>query len=212
MKKIFTIALLALGMTAVAQSVTPLNIQIPELKFDSLRSLYISEPSMYRASLEVLVGQYAEVDRQIKTAKTELKAEQDHSKAMSLMIKEANALADDLIKLYTKEAAELKSMQKNIEKQQKTLAKRVALNEKSRDTFSKVLDREQTQLNQSLVAVAERQRDMTDQLNQLQNMQTQLQGYESEIQKKSMEITQLETIYKERLAALKAEQKTAKSL
>lgn len=212
MKKIFTIALLALGMTAVAQNVTPLNIQIPELKFDSLRSLYISEPSMYRASLEVLVGQYAEVDRQIKTAKTELKAEQDHSKAMSLMIKEANALADDLIKLYTKEAAELKSMQKNIEKQQKTLAKRVALNEKSRDTFSKVLDREQTQLNQSLVAVAERQRDMTDQLNQLQNMQTQLQGYESEIQKKSMEITQLETIYKERLAALKAEQKTAKSL
>lgn len=212
MKKIFTIALLALGMTAVAQNVTPLNIQIPELKFDSLRSLYISEPSMYRASLEVLVGQYAEVDRQIKTAKTELKAEQDHSKAMSLMIKEANALADDLIKLYTKETAELKSMQKNIEKQQKTLAKRVALNEKSRDTFSKVLDREQTQLNQSLVAVAERQRDMTDQLNQLQNMQTQLQGYESEIQKKSMEITQLETIYKERLAALKAEQKTAKSL
>lgn len=212
MKKIFTIALLALGMTAVAQNVTPLNIQIPELKFDSLRSLYISEPSMYRASLEVLVGQYAEVDRQIKTAKTELKAEQDHSKAMSMMIKEANALADDLIKLYTKEAAELKSMQKNIEKQQKTLAKRVALNEKSRDTFSKVLDREQTQLNQSLVAVAERQRDMTDQLNQLQNMQTQLQGYESEIQKKSMEITQLETIYKERLAALKAEQKTAKSL
>ena len=212
MKKIFTIALLALGMTAVAQNVTPLNIQIPELKFDSLRSLYISEPSMYRASLEVLVGQYAEVDRQIKTAKTELKTEQDHSKAMSLMIKEANELADDLIKLYTKEAAELKSMQKNIEKQQKTLAKRVALNEKSRDTFSKVLDREQTQLNQSLVAVAERQRDMTDQLNQLQNMQTQLQGYESEIQKKSMEITQLETIYKERLAALKAEQKTAKSL
>lgn len=212
MKKIFTIALLALGMTAVAQNVTPLNIQIPELKFDSLRSLYISEPSMYRASLEVLVGQYAEVDRQIKTAKTELKAEQDHSKAMSLMIKEANALADDLIKLYTKEADELKSMQKNIEKQQKTLAKRVALNEKSRNTFSKVLDREQTQLNQSLVAVAERQRDMTDQLNQLQNMQTQLQGYESEIQKKSMEITQLETIYKERLAALKAEQKTAKSL
>ena len=117
MKKIFTIALLALGMTAVAQNVTPLNIQIPELKFDSLRSLYISEPSMYRASLEVLVGQYAEVDRQIKTAKTELKAEQDHSKAMSLMIKEANALADDLIKLYTKEADELKSMQKNIEKQ-----------------------------------------------------------------------------------------------
>lgn len=212
MKKIFTIALLALGMTAVAQNVTPLNIQIPELKFDSLRSLYISEPSMYRASLEVLAGQYAEVDRQIKTAKTELKAEQDHSKAMSLMIKEANALADDLIKLYTKEADELKSMQKNIEKQQKTLAKRVALNEKSRNTFSKVLDREQTQLNQSLVAVAERQRDMTDQLNQLQNMQTQLQGYESEIQKKSMEITQLETIYKERLAALKAEQKTAKSL
>ena len=212
MKKLFTIALMAVSMTAMAQSVTPLNIQIPELKFDSLRSLYISEPTMYRASLEVLAGQYAEVDKQLKAAKTELKAEQDHSKAMGTMIKESTSLANDLIKLYSKETDEIKSMQKTIEKQQRNLTKQVALNEQSRELFSRVLEREQKQLSRSVSEVAERQRDMTDQLNELQHMQTQLQNYEAEVQQKASNLSSLEALCKERLALLKAEQKTAKAL
>jgi len=212
MKKFFTIALLALGMTAVAQNVTPLNIQIPDLKFDSLRSLYVSEPAMYRASLEVLVSQYAEVDKQLKSAKTELKAEQEHAKAMGSMIKESTSLANDLIKLYTKESAEIKDMQKVIDKQQKALNKKSALNKESRETFAKVLDRERNQLNRSQEEVAERQRDVNDQLKQIQNMDTQLQAYIAEVERKANDLAGLEAVYKERLAALKAEQKTAKSL
>ena len=212
MKKFFTIALLALGMTAVAQNVTPLNIQIPELKFDSLRSLYISEPAMYRASLEVIAGQYAEVDKQIKSAKTELKAEQEHAKALATMIKESTSLANDLIKLYSKEADEIKDMQKVVDKQQKALNKKSALNQESRETFAKVLDRERSQLNRSQEEIADRQRDVNDQLKQIQNMDTQLQAYMAEVERKAGDIAALEAVYKERLGLLKAEQKTAKSL
>lgn len=212
MKKFFTLALLAIGMTTMAQNVTPLNIQIPDLKFDSLRSLYVAEPAMYRASLEVLSSQYAEVEKQLKSAKNELKAEQEHAKAMGTMIKESTSLANDLIKLYTKETEEIKDMQKTIDKQLKALNKQSALNQESRETFGKVLDRERNQFSRSLSEVAERQHDMADQLNQLRNMDVQLQSYIAQVERKANDLAGLEAVYKERLAALKAEQKTAKSL
>lgn len=212
MKKLFTLALLAVGMTAMAQNVTPLNIQIPELKFDSLRSLYISEPAMYRASLEVVAGQFGEVEKQLKAAKTELKAEQDHSKSMATLLKDAGSTAANLIKLYDKETSEIKDMQKNIEKQKKAMAKQTILNEKSRENFSNVLEREEKHLSSSLNEVAERQHEMADLQTKLQSMQSQLQSYDAEVQKKANDLSALEATYKERLGLLKAEQKTAKSL
>lgn len=211
MKKFFTLALLAVGMTVMAQNVTPLSIQIPELKLDSLRSLYISEPAMYRASLEVLAGQFAEVDKQLKNARTELKAELDHSKVMASLLKETGSTASSLAKLYTKEAGEIKDMQKTIEKQQKSLKKQSALNQKSRESFSNLLDAEQKQLNKALKEIAERQHDINNLQSQLSSMQTTLQGFDAEIVQKNADLTALENLYKERLAILKAEQKTAKS-
>ena len=53
---------------------------------------------------------------------------------------------------------------------------------------------------------------MNDQLKQIQNMDTQLQAYIAEVERKANDLAGLEAVYKERLAALKAEQKTAKSL
>ena len=43
-------------------------------------------------------------------------------------------------------------------------------------------------------------------------MDTQLQAYIAEVERKANDLAGLEAVYKERLAALKAEQKTAKSL
>ena len=142
----------------------------------------------------------------------ELKAEQDHVKTIGSALKEAGSTAANLNKLYGKESDEIKDMQKNIEKQQKTLAKQTALNEETRTAFSGLLDREQKELGYSLREVAERQREMANIQTQLQNMQTQLQVFDAEVQQKTQDLSQLEATYKERVALLKAEQKTAKAL
>ena len=69
MKKIFVMAFLALGLSAMAQHVTPLNIEIVELKADSLRALYAAEPTMYRASLDIVAKDLARNGDQIKAAR-----------------------------------------------------------------------------------------------------------------------------------------------
>ena len=103
MKKIFLIAFLALGMSAMAQHVTPLSIELYDVKLDSLRTLYVSEPTMYRASLEVVAQNLAKNAEEVKAAKAELKVEQAHAKEMGNALKEAAKMTASLKKLYSKE-------------------------------------------------------------------------------------------------------------
>ena len=212
MKKLFLIAFAAIGMTAMAQHVTPLNIQIVDLKLDSLRALYIQEPTMYRASLDVVGEQLAQNAEQIKQAKAELKAEQTLAKEMDKSIKNANKMADGLKKLYAKEEGELKSMQKNVEQQQKTINKLKELNRDSKEVFMGLMEQEQKELGYSLREAADRQRAIADLQTSLQNAQTNLQSYVQEVEQKATGLAQIEAEYKARLAALKNEQKAAKSM
>ncbi|MBO5618998.1 MAG: hypothetical protein J5902_03335 [Paludibacteraceae bacterium] len=212
MKKLFLIAFAAIGMTAMAQHVTPLNIQIVDLKLDSLRALYIQEPTMYRASLDVVGEQLAQNAEQIKQAKAELKAEQTLAKEMDKSIKNANKMAGGLKKLYAKEEGELKSMQKNVEQQQKTINKLKELNRDAKDVFLGLMEQEQKELGYSLREAADRQRAIADLQTSLQNAQTNLQSYVQEVEQKATGLAQIEVEYKERLAALKNEQKAAKSM
>lgn len=53
---------------------------------------------------------------------------------------------------------------------------------------------------------------MSELENTLQNEQSRLQAFNTEVAQKALDIQQLEATYKERLATLKAEQKAAKSL
>ena len=78
MRKLFLSASLALSMVAMAQHVTPVNIEIAEVRLDSLRALYMSEPTMYRASLDVVSQALAKNAEEIKDAKAILKVEQTH--------------------------------------------------------------------------------------------------------------------------------------
>lgn len=212
MRKIFLMAFVALGMSAMAQHVTPLNIQLAELKLDSLRTLYISEPTMYRASLEVVAQNMAKSAEEIKAAKAELKVEQSHAKEMGNSLKGATKMANSLKKLYAKEEGELKSMQKVVEKQQKTLGKQKELSQDNKDSYNKFLEKQQKELGYSLRDVADRQRAIADLESTIQNSQTGLQTYNQELQQKATELATIEATYKERLATLKAEQKTAKSM
>ena len=212
MKKLFLIAFAAIGMTAMAQHVTPLNIQIVDLKLDSLRALYIQEPTMYRASLDVVGEQLAQNAEQIKQAKAELKAEQTLAKEMDKSIKNANKMAVGLKKLYAKEEGELKSMQKNVEQQQKTINKLKELNRDAKDVFLGLMEQEQKELGYSLREAADRQRAIADLQTSLQNAQTNLQSYVQEVEQKATGLAQIEAEYKARLAALKNEQKAAKSM
>ena len=82
MRKIFVLAFLALGLSVMAQHVTPLNIELAEVKIDSLRALYFSEPTMYRAALDVVARNLDQNEDQLKAARAELKDEQTHAKEM----------------------------------------------------------------------------------------------------------------------------------
>lgn len=212
MRKIVLLALMALSMSAMAQKVTPLNIQIAEPKIDSLRSLYITELPMYRAALDVAMQALTKNAEEIKAAKAELKVEQSHAKEMEKALKEAVGMANSLKKIYAKEESELKSMQKVVEKQQKTLNKQKELNQETRDNYKAFLEKQQKELGYSLREVAERQHAVSELETSIQNHQTTLQSYIFETQQKALELTKIEARHKELTDAVKAEQKAAKTM
>lgn len=212
MKKFFVTAFMALSIAAMAQHVTPLNIQIDEVKIDSLRTLYLSEPTMYRASLNVVEQALDKNANELKAAKAELKVEQNHAKEMSSSLKEASKMAASLKKLYDKEEAELKAMQKVVEQQQKTIGRQTGLNQETRDNYGRFLEKQQKELGYSIREVADRQRAIADLETAIQNGQTNLQSYIQEIEQKAAAIAQADALYKQRVATLKAEQKAAKTM
>ena len=212
MKKYFVIAFLALGMAAMAQHVTPVTIEIAEVKIDSLRDLYLSEPPMYRASLNIVDQALNRNEEEIKIAKSEVKAEQAHAKELSNALEEATKMTAALKKLYGKEEDELKSMQKVVEKQQKTVARQKDLNKENRDTYLIFLEKQQKELGYSLREVSDRLHAVAGLETTIQNHQTNLQSFVHEIEQKSLTLTQLEATLKARKAQLKAEIKTANTM
>lgn len=212
MRKIVLSAFVALSMVAFAQSVTPLSIELTEVKIDSLRALYINEPTMYRAALDVLTQQLAADAEEVKAARAILKDEQKHVAEKDKALKEAMKMTSSLRKLYAKEADELKDMQKTIESQQRTLNKQKELNKETRDAYAQLLEKQQKELGYSLREVADRQRSVSELETTIQNGQTDLQSYAQQVQLKAGDLDKIEAQLKERQALVKAEQKTAKTL
>jgi len=212
MKKIFVMAFLALGLSAMAQHVAPLTIEIADPQVDSLRAKYLTEPAMYRASLEAVSLDLTKNSEQIKAAKSELKDEQNHAKEMDGSLKEALKMTAELKKVYDKEEVALKAMQKTIEKQQRKLASNRRLNKEARENYGQMLEKQQKELGYSLREVAERQHSVSDLETSIQNWQTSLQYFVQETVQKEGEIAKLEALCKQRQAELKAELKAAKKI
>lgn len=204
--------MLAMSMVALAQKVTPVEIQIADVKLDSLRTLYMNEPTMWRASLEVVGQQLSKNAEELKAARNIFKEEQKHAGEMDKSIKEATKMAAALKKLYSKEEGELKDMQKTVEGQQRTLNKQRELNQETRDTYLAFLEKQQKELGYAIREVAERQRGISDIETSIQNQQTQLQSYIQQVQQKNIELSQLEAQLKQKQEALKVDQKTAKTM
>ena len=211
-KKFFLMAVLALSMSAFAQRVTPLNITLAEVKLDSLRTLYLAEPIMYRASLDALAQALEKNDKEVKAAKTELKVEKQHAKEMGTSLKKAEIMVASLKKLYGKEEDELRNMSKTVEKQMKTLGKQNELNDETRNQYRSFLEKQQQELNYSLRDVAERARAISDLETSIQNAKSNLSQFEQQANLKESELKFLETQLKERQKLVKEEQKAAKSL
>ncbi len=212
MKKFFLMAVLALSMSAFAQRVTPLNITLAEVKLDSLRTLYLAEPIMYRASLDAVAQALEKNDKEVKAAKTELKVEKQHAKEMGTSLKKAESMVASLKKLYGKEEDELRNMSKTVEKQMKTLGKQNELNDETRNQYRSFLEKQQQELNYSLRDVAERARAISDLETSIQNAKSNLSQFEQQANLKESELKFLETQLKERQKLVKEEQKAAKSL
>ena len=82
----------------------------------------------------------------------------------------------------------------------------------ARDNYAQLLEKEQKELGYSLREVAERQRSVAQLETTIQNWKTTLQNYVQETKQKAADLAMIEATYKQRLAALKAEQKTAKTM
>ena len=196
----------------MAQHVTPVSIKVTDVKLDSLRAKYVSEPIMYRAALNTLLADLNKDGDALKAAKAELKVEKAHADEIDKTLKQASKLAASLKKLYTKEENELRSMQKAVEKQQKTLNKQKELNQETRDSYLRILERQQKELGYSLREVAERQRAVAELETSIQNKQTNRQTYVQETQQKTVELSTIELQIKERIALVKAELKSANAM
>lgn len=212
MKKFFLLAFAALSMSVMAQTVTPVSISLAEFKVDSLRALYMAEPIMYRASLDAVAQALSKNADELKAAKAVLKVEQQHAKEKAASLKDALKMTASLKSLYAKEEGEVKAMQKVVEKQQKTLAKQVELNQETRDAYAALLDKQQKELGYSIREIAERAHAIADLETHIQNSQTDLQAYEQQIVQKATKLAEIEVELKARQAAVKAEQKAAKSM
>ena len=212
MKKLFVIALAAMSMAVMAQHVTPVGVRVPDLKLDSLRDLYSSQPAMYQSALKSLEGELNQDLNVLKNARAVLKVEQAHAKEMSATLIEAFKLAGTLRKTYDAEESALIDMQKTIEKQLITMGKKVEINQNTRDEYTELLTTQQKELNYSLREVADRKRAITDVEEGLRGGQNNVQNYAQEVLQKAAEITHLEAECKAKLATVKKEQKAAKSM
>ena len=212
MKKIFIIAFVSLSMATMAQHVKPLAIQIAEINLDSLRAAYLAQPTMYRASLEVVAEQLEQNAEQIKSATQELKQEQVHGKEIARATKEANKNLTALQNLYEKEESEKDALLVMIEQQKKKLTRQDKINSQTTDYYVQMLNEQQQIVEQSMSELKIRKQQVEQLLEEWQALQLKYQTYNQEIEKKAFELAQTEVLLKERMKILKEEQKAAKSL
>ena len=212
MKNVFVIFLMGFSLTIMAQHVTPLDIKIAELNLDSLRGAYLAQPTMYRASLDVVAEQLEENAQQIKEAQNELRIEMTHAKEMRRVLNEGLKRLSVLKKTYAKEEAEIKSLMETLEDQRQKLEKQTELNQQTRDGYIQMFSDEYSRLEQTLSDLANRVQEVTLLSNELQNATFSYQTYEQELERKAFDLAQVEALYETRKDALKAEQRAAKSL
>lgn len=212
MKNVFVIFLMGFSLTIMAQHVTPLDIKIAELNLDSLRGAYLAQPTMYRASLDVVAEQLEENAQQIKEAQNELRIEMIHAKEMRRVLNEGVKRLSVLKKIYAKEEAEIKSLMETLEDQRQKLEKQTELNQQTRDGYIQMFSNEYSRLEQTLSDLANRVQEVTLLSNELQNATFSYQTYEQELERKAFDLAQVEALYETRKDALKAEQRAAKSL
>ena len=212
MKNVFVIFLMGFSLTIMAQHVTPLDIKIAELNLDSLRGAYLAQPTMYRASLDVVAEQLEENAQQIKEAQNELRIEMTHAKEMRRVLNEGLKRLSVLKKIYAKEEAEIKSLMETLENQRQKLEKQTELNQQTRDGYIQMFSNEYSRLEQTLSDIANRVQEATQLSNELQNATFAYQTYEQELERKAFDLAQVEALYETRKDALKAEQRAAKSL
>lgn len=212
MKKLFILAFVSLSMTAMAQHVKPLAISVAEINLDSLRAAYLAQPTMYRASLEVVAEQLEQNVQQIKSATQELKQEQAHGKEIARATKEANKNLTAILKQYDKEETEKDALLAMIEQQKKKLGRQDKLNPQTSEYYEQMINDQQQILEQSLKDLEIRKQQVEQLLEEWQALQLKYQTYNQEIEKKAFELAQTEVLLKERMKILKEEQKAAKSL
>lgn len=212
MKNVFVIFLMGFSLTIMAQHVTPLDIKIAELNLDSLRGAYLAQPTMYRASLDVVAEHLEENAQQIKEAQNELRIEMIHAKEMRRVLNEGVKRLSVLKKTYAKEEAEIKSLMETLENQRQKLEKQTELNQQTRDGYIQMFSNEYSRLEQTLSDLANRVQEATLLSNELQNATFAYQTYEQELERKAFDLAQVEALYETRKDALKAEQRAAKSL
>lgn len=212
MKNVFVIFLMGFSLTIMAQHVTPLDIKIAELNLDSLRGAYLAQPTMYRASLDVVAEQLEENAQQIKEAQNELRIEMIHAKEMRRVLNEGVKRLSVLKKIYAKEEAEIKALMETLENQRQKLEKQRELNQQTRDGYIQMFSDEYSRLEQTLSDLATRVQEATLLSNELQNATFSYQTYEQELERKAFDLAQVEALYETRKDALKAEQRAAKSL
>lgn len=212
MKNVFVIFLMGFSLTIMAQHVTPLDIKIAELNLDSLRGAYLAQPTMYRASLDVVAEHLEENAQQIKEAQNELRIEMIHAKEMRRVLNEGVKRLSVLKKTYAKEEAEIKSLMETLEDQRQKLEKQTELNQQTRDGYIQMFSDEYSRLEQTLSDLANRVQEATLLSNELQNATFAYQTYEQELERKAFDLAQVEALYETRKDALKAEQRAAKSL
>ena len=212
MKKICILAFMCLTVSVMAQHVKPLSITIAEINLDSLRATYIAQPTMYRASLEVIAEQLEQNAQQMKLATQELKDEQSHGKEIARAIKEADKRLEALQKIYAKEEATKNALIHMIEQQRKKLGRQDKLNPQTSEYYEQMINDQQQILEQSLKDLKIRTQQIEKLIEAWQTLQIKYQAYNQEIEKKAFELAQTEILLKERLKVLKEEQKAAKSL
>ena len=96
------LAFMALGLSAMAQHVTPLAIEIAEVQIDTLRAQYFAEPTMYRAALNALAVDLKE-ESALKSMQKTIEKQQRKLNANRRLNKEARDNYSQMLEKQQKE-------------------------------------------------------------------------------------------------------------
>lgn len=212
MKKLFVLAGVALlSITLNAQHVTPLNVTMPNVKLDTLRTFYGDDLAAYLVQLQHIELDLKGNEDALKQARKQFDEEKAYSKCITDYIKEVAQVLKTIEKDRNDELKVLSELQDIINKQTTTANKLTRITHDSKPKFIEHMASEREEIDTQIKSIREQLVTLSKQQAQVKKIQDGLDIFNTEITNKENDIKLKEGQLKSTTDAVKVEIKNTKN-